>query len=377
MKQTSLELPTSVTTMLPDAHPASAIVNVRWPEGSSFDPYEIQACEGWHSVARRGLWDSERLLEELREHLVHSRLGDVAGPGEECRFRTGALIFSPASNLYIALRHLRGDDWFLRVWGPSAEQVSREFKRLRTAYLSPDPEQDSGEFYVLCYNSGEPDKRRVKLPIQEQVDDELELHYGGEFRPWHVGFVKLLKTRKTGVSILQGPPGTGKTSYLRFLLYALRATHRFYYLPISVFPMLAAPSVVDFWMRENELHKEFTKVIVIEDAEELLMQRDSGNQESVSNLLNIADGLLGDFLKLHVICTINAPIENMDPAVMRPGRLVAAREFRRLTAAEAHRLATAKGLQFKPRDEQSLAEIYNSDALALKSTGTALIGFAA
>jgi len=71
------------------------------------------------------------------------------------------------------------------------------------------------------------------------------------------------------------------------------------------------------------------------------MERASDNQQLLSNLLNITDGFLGDLLKLHVICRINAPIENVHPAILRSGRLTAWREFARLSDEGATILANA------------------------------------
>jgi hypothetical protein len=100
------------------------------------------------------------------------------------------------------------------------------------------------------------------------------------------------------------------------------------------------------------------KIAILEDAEELLLPRENGSREKVSNLLNIGDGLLGDHLRLHVIATTNVPLGNLDPAVVRPGRLIGAREFRRLTRDEACRLALAKGLELPEQSDFSLAELY-------------------
>jgi len=73
------------------------------------------------------------------------------------------------------------------------------------------------------------------------------------------------------------------------------------------------------------------------------------------NLLNIDDGYLGDYLKIHIIATTNAPVRELDPAILSPGRLLGCREFRRLTRPEAQRLAQAKGLALADQPDFSLA----------------------
>jgi hypothetical protein len=90
-----------------------------------------------------------------------------------------------------------------------------------------------------------------------------------------------------------------------------------------------------------------------------LLPRDDGTRDKVSSLLNIADGFLGDYLKLHVLATTNVPIHELDPAIIRPGRLTGSREFHRLTRLEAQHIAEAKGFKLvQDQDDYSLAEIY-------------------
>src|SRR5207247_11221145 len=133
--------------------------------------------------------------------------------------------------------------------------------------------------------------------------------------------------------------------------------------------------MVQLWIRETHRAEKMTKVIVIEDAEPLLILRGRDNQDQLSNFLNISDGLPGEFLKLHLICTINCKIDKLDPAVTRTGRLVAYRNFRRLNRVEAARLALAKGLAIPIQDSYSLAEIYNEQRSGFEEAETKRVGF--
>ncbi len=94
------------------------------------------------------------------------------------------------------------------------------------------------------------------------------------------------------------------------------------------------------------------------------------------NLLNIGDGFLGEHLRVHVIATTNAPVRELDPALLRPGRLMGTREFRRLTRPEAQRLAEAKGLTLADQPDYSLGEIYCGAVSGSALTGERQIGFA-
>ena len=164
--------------------------------------------------------------------------------------------------------------------------------------------------------------------------------------------------KASGLSILFGPPGCGKTSYLRAPMARLRDKAVFYYVPVSEVEMLSSPRFVGFWVEQTRQHQQKHKIAILEDAEELLLPRDAGTRDKVSNLLNLADGFLGDHMKLHVVATTNAPVRQLDPALLRPGRLMGMREFRRLSRPEAQRLAAAKGLTLVEQNDYSLAELY-------------------
>jgi len=94
-------------------------------------------------------------------------------------------------------------------------------------------------------------------------------------------------------------------------------------------------------------------------------------------LLNLSDGLLGNVLNLHVIATINTDYENIDEALLRPGRLRSYYEFGKLNHVQAMRLANHLDRKLPENDrEYTLGEIYNGSPM--KSLGKAnMIGFQA
>jgi SpoVK/Ycf46/Vps4 family AAA+-type ATPase len=78
------------------------------------------------------------------------------------------------------------------------------------------------------------------------------------------------------------------------------------------------------------------RLIVIEDADELLRadaKRETG--QSLSRLLNLADGFIGRGLRTLIMITTNEPLGRLHPAVVRPGRCLAEIEFPLLGREEA------------------------------------------
>lgn len=266
-------------------------------------------------------------------------------------------------------------DGSVKVYAPTpqaAHSAAKDFLR----FAKPGRNSQKPGFHLLCMQNGCIDTEFV--PTEHLLalnDQELALHYGDGFVGWQKSWLERLRQRKSGVSVLFGPSGCGKTTFLRSLMARLIRSHIFYYLPISEFEALSSPRLVSFWARETNLHKGKQKIAVLEDAEDLLLPRNEGSGVKVSNVLNIGDGFLGDHLRLHIIATTNVPIQSLDPAIARPGRLIGAREFRRLSQAEAVRLARSKGLELPQQADFSLAEIYSAGAETANLSSRRPIGF--
>lgn len=200
--------------------------------------------------------------------------------------------------------------------------------------------------------------RRIPLKPEYALSPELlDLHYGSGTVEWVERFAKGLALN--GLSILRGKPGTGKTSFLRHLIYTHTQTHRFYYLPVDAFGLLQG-SVAEFLGRERRRFKDAVLVLVLEDAEQLLLDRKGFKDGLASSLLNFTDGFIGDMIQAHLICTINSDVKDLDEAVLRPGRQRFFREFDLLDWSRASELAEKIGTTLHEKRAHSLAEIYHS-----------------
>jgi len=150
------------------------------------------------------------------------------------------------------------------------------------------------------------------------------------------------------------------TFFLRYLLQRLAKTNKkVLYFPPSMVEAVTDPAFFNFimnWTMDNGKNS----VLLIEDAEPLLLSRESGRNMGITNLLNLTDGILNDILSIQIISTFNTNLNELDKALLRPERLIARKEFKKLTLENGKKLAEILKIDSNLiTKEMSLAEIYS------------------
>jgi SpoVK/Ycf46/Vps4 family AAA+-type ATPase len=178
---------------------------------------------------------------------------------------------------------------------------------------------------------------------------------------------RLSQKNDKGIVLLHGLPGTGKTTYLRYLVGKIKK--RVLFLSPSVADNLMNPDFIELLIDNPNT------VLIIEDAENIIKDRRYNEGSSVSNLLNISDGLLADFLNVQLICTFNSSLTMIDSALMRKGRLIAKYEFGKLSVTKAQQLSNHFGFDNIIDKPMTIAEIANPNQKEEKAEKTEIIGF--
>lgn len=194
------------------------------------------------------------------------------------------------------------------------------------------------------------------------------------FYPWLGGvtvedFINNFYESDESILLLYGDPGTGKSNLLKHLL------HRFNESALITYQ----DDIRDLDKMFSGFLKNDDRFLIIEDADEFLTRRDQGNT-SMKRLLNIADGLTSNKNKKVIFTTNHTNLNNVDQALLRPGRCFAAVKFERLNKEQS--LAVARDLEIEPEslteNTYTLAELFairNNKLKLLKSDSRPTFGF--
>lgn len=337
-----------------------------------------------HRAEDTGPYDVAKLIDKFSSKLLRSRQEYLPTPsGLSAHIAWSSLCFELEESVFVtvmakgnsAIRSRAGEDEYtITVAATDPQRAAMALSGLRKEFLAVSDGQGSA-FFIMT------GRRAQRAPLEEKhlLDRlQLALHYGEDFPEWATGFLQNLS--EPGISIFRGEAGTGKTSFLRHAMCALAKTHRFYFVPVDNFSLLSSGSLTEFWKGEQRNYPSASKVLVLEDSETLLSERGPQKTSSVASLLNLTDGLMTQFIKLHLVCTLNCRIEDVDPALLRPGRLHFFKNFERIPRDRAMRMAAHYKLALPDRSDFTLAEVFAAPNFS-KNTAGALrdkgpVGFA-
>ena len=250
--------------------PSGPSVAVTWPEYDSIhNPHEYFAVCGWHAITASGAWDLDRMIQELplsfSDSLVNARKID------ETKFWN--LGFQLPDKTILSLHRRSAADSILRVWAPSLEQARGQLSALQAQYLCRSKRKAQPTTIIVLSARPDLETRAVPVKVPVRTAKQVELNYGTDFARWSDSFLSALRSNDAGLSIFSGQAGTGKTTFARYIAHKLRHSHRFYFIPVDLFSTVTGPRAMDFWLAQNAIHEKSKKVLLIEDAETLLMHR--------------------------------------------------------------------------------------------------------
>lgn len=214
------------------------------------------------------------------------------------------------------------------------------------------------EFATWYYATADGNFQNTTLKLKERrvVYDEIYPFIEGGVDQFYDDYMN----SESPVLICLGEPGTGKTSFIRNMIYQKSMETMFTY-DARVMEMDS------FFV--NYITEDYN-LLVMEDSDILLTSRERSDNRTMNKLLNSSDGLVSIKDK-KIIFTANMTNTNeIDDALMRPGRCYKVISFRPLTKKEAFKLAEKANIEIKfNKDEYTLAEIFNGASIEKQKVG--------
>lgn len=191
-----------------------------------------------------------------------------------------------------------------------------------------------------------------KVSFAPPVIQDIDLNYGTGFTKKYEALVAKLNERKSGIILVHGSPGSGKSTMFKHLSSII--DREWIFIPPNLADRLASPDFISLLMNKKEA------VLILEDAEQAVQSRENVQDTgSISTLLNLSDGILGSLLSITCVVSFNFNRDGIDPALLRPGRLLMDIDFPPLSIEDAQRLSDKLGFDRKVTTPMTLAEIYN------------------
>src|SRR5690554_658167 len=152
------------------------------------------------------------------------------------------------------------------------------------------PQKTNHDISVIISESGSLKTRAIEF---KKPNINFQLNYNDDFIPVHKKAIQLLKRRdESGLFLFHGKPGTGKSTYLRYLIKTIQKKVLF----ISPKKAGNLEGVEVFKL----LLDNKNTVLVIEDAEELMVSRNHERNSNLSTILSLTDGILGESLAIQM-----------------------------------------------------------------------------
>jgi hypothetical protein len=163
---------------------------------------------------------------------------------------------------------------------------------------------------------------------------------------------KKLSKNESGIYILSGERGTGKTTLIKYLSDKIDKV--FLHIPSNLVELtINNPDFI------NILRNYQSPVLVIDDCESIMVDIFGKQNHTVSNILQIVDGLASSIRKVNIVCLFNETIDE-ESIILSSNNLRERVEFQLLSTDESNELSRLIGSERVYKNKNRLVDVINN-----------------
>lgn len=281
---------------------------------------------------------------------------------EGCHSADAVFRLSTKSGAAVALAHLDigWNEWHIDVAADTSEAAEDAAAALGVL-LPPRPRSTAHgvdvTFWMQHPMAGAVSRRKA---VDLLPWEEVASNYPASIRP-QLDELMSLSDAPTGgrMMVFHGPPGTGKTRFVQAIAAAWSEWCDIDFI-IDADEMFASALYLNTVLLDGENDPGRWRLIVIEDGDEFIdVDAKARVGAGAARLLNVADGLIGQGLRVMVLVTTNVSSTKFSQAITRTGRCGALIEFPPFTEEEAAVWLAERGVEGEATP-MTLAELYGT-----------------
>jgi len=229
------------------------------------------------------------------------------------------------------------------------KEVQKIIEELNSCLVDFSEDEEDYKLNTLQINNGVLEIEPIETN-SEKIEN-VELFYNQKTFKSINKFIKKLKSSDRGLSIFWGEKGTGKTSIIHYLSHKLDRI--VIYIPIN----LIETTILDPNFRKF-LKKYHQPIIVLDDCENVFNDIIQRTNSVTSNLIQMVDGLLADYLPVNIICLFNEKTySEIDEVISESNNFLEDVEFTYLSSEESEELSSFLGLNKKYKNKNKVVDI--------------------
>lgn len=243
----------------------------------------------------------------------------------------------------------------IQTWSDENAEILRKYLEAVIKTSTSNPKELQNTYSIaIATNFGITTKKMAFRPI----DCDIKKNYNDTL-PYDK-ITAMLNDDRQHLIMFHGKAGTGKTTLIKKIIND-NLDKKVVVVDNNILTSIGDDKFLTF------LGNNSNSIMILEDCDKVLRKRESGNN-IMSTILNLTDGLIGEAFGIKFICTFNTSLDDVDPALLRKGRLSLMYEFKPLTVDKVR--------AFIPdaTEPMTIAEIYNRDDNNYKEKN-AKIGF--